>query len=86
LSGEDEAVSSLLWRAEKVAAVTFCCALPPEEIFGRGCGGFLPGRVRGLMPGDLSERPGQRRSALRRLTVSPPVEQRGSISTDFSQR
>ena len=65
---------------------TFCAAPlpPPEEIFGRGWGGFLPGRVRGLMPGDLRGRPGQRRSALRRLTVS--LEDRGSISTERSHR
>jgi hypothetical protein len=86
LRGEEED-SSLLCRVEKVAAIfwddTVLVLPPPDEIFGRGWGGFLPGRVRGLIPGDLRERPAHLRSGFRRLTVSVD---RGSISTDFSHR
>ena len=64
-------VSSLLGR------------LPDLLREGRGLGWFLPGRVLGLVPGDLRGKRAQRRSWCRRFMVESA---RGSISVERAHR
>lgn len=55
----------------------------PLPILGRGFGWFLPGRVLGLVPGDLSESPGHLLSQFLLLMVSDAL---GSISVDLAHK